>query len=100
MFFGGVSQGGAFLAVQASMFTTISNEDTGHASAIYNSLRQSTIALHIAILTTVVSGVGGSVLHAFHAAYLTGASIAALGTIAAWTLIRTSDARSTMIPAR
>jgi EmrB/QacA subfamily drug resistance transporter len=100
MFFGGLGNGAAFLALQTSMFTTISSEDTGHASAIYNSLRQSTIALHIAILTTVVAGVGGSVLHAFHAAYLTGASIAALGTIAAWTLIRTSDARSTMIPAR
>jgi len=96
MFFGGVSNGGAFLAVQTSMFTTISSEDTGHASAIYNSQRQSTIALNIAVLTTVVAGVSGSTLNAFHAAYLTGAVIAALGTIAAWTLIRTSDARSTM----
>jgi predicted MFS family arabinose efflux permease len=100
MFFGGISNGGAFLAIQTSMFTTVSRDDTGHASAIYNSQRQSTIALNIAILTTVVAGVGGSTLHAFHAAYLTGAVLAALGTVAAWALIRTSDARSTMVPAR
>ncbi len=99
MFFGGLGNGAAFLAIQTSMFTTISSEDTGHASAIYNSQRQSTIALHIAILTTIVAGVGGSAVHRFHAAYLTGAVLAALGTVAAWTLIRTSDARLTMLPA-
>jgi predicted MFS family arabinose efflux permease len=98
MFFGGLGNGAAFLAIQTSMFTTISSEDTGHASAIYNSQRQSMIALNIAILTTVVAGVGGSTLHAFHTAYLTGALIAALGTVAAWRLIRTDDARSTMLP--
>ncbi|MFZ0088940.1 MAG: MFS transporter, partial [Solirubrobacteraceae bacterium] len=96
MFFGGVSNSGAFLSVQTSMFTTISSRDTGHASAIYNTQRQSTIALNIALLTTVVAGIGGDELAAFHAAYLAGAIIAALGTICAWTLIRTSDARSTM----
>jgi EmrB/QacA subfamily drug resistance transporter len=99
MFFGGIANGGVFLAIQTSMFTTISSEDTGHASAIYNSQRQSTIALNIAVLTTVVAGVSGSALHAFHAAYLTGALIAALGTIGAWKLIRTSDAHATMVPA-
>ncbi len=96
MFFGGVSNSGVFLSVQTSMFTTISGHDTGHASAIYNTQRQSTIALNIAVLTTIVAGVGGGELAAFHAAYLAGAMIAALGTICAWTLIRTSDAHSTM----
>lgn len=96
MLFGGLSNSGAFLAVQTSMFTTISPHDTGHASAIYNAQRQSTIALNIAVLTTIVAGVGGSELAAFHAAYLAGAIIAVLGTICAWTLIRTRDARSTM----
>jgi MFS family permease len=97
MFFGGISNGGVFLAIQTSMFTMISSEDTGHASAIYNSQRQATIALNIALLTTVVAGAGGSTLHAFHAAYLTAASIAALGAVGAWALIRTRDARSTMV---
>jgi len=96
MFFGGVANSGAFLPVQTAMFTTISSEDIGHASAIYNTQRQSAIALNIAVLTTVVAGVGGSELVAFHSAYLVGAMIVALGTVCAWTLIRTSDARATM----
>lgn len=103
MFFGGAANCGAFLSVQTAMFTTISSEDTGHASAIYNTQRQSAIALNIAVLTAVVAGVGvgagGTQLTAFHAAYLAGAIIAAFGTILAWTLIRTTDAASTMRPA-
>jgi hypothetical protein len=78
------------------MFTTISRADTGHASAIYNTQRQSSIAINIAVLTTVVSGVGGAGLHAFHAAYLAGTILSVIGTILAWTLIHTDDARATM----
>ncbi|HEY1567755.1 MAG TPA: DHA2 family efflux MFS transporter permease subunit, partial [Solirubrobacteraceae bacterium] len=100
MFFGGAANSGAFLSIQTAMFTTISAEDTAHASAIYNTQRQSAIALNIAVMTTIVAGVAGSELTKFHAAYLAGAIIAALGTICAWTMIRTSDARSTMRPAR
>ena len=100
MFFGGVANSGAFLSIQTAMFTTISSEDTAHASAIYNTQRQSAIALNIAVMTTIVAGVAGSELAKFHAAYLAGAIIAALGTICAWTMIRTSDARSTMRHAR
>jgi EmrB/QacA subfamily drug resistance transporter len=96
MFFGGVANSGVFLSIQTAMFTTISNEDTAHASAIYNTQRQSAIALNIAVMTTVVAGAAGSELTKFHAAYLVAAVIAALGTICAWTMIRTSDARSTM----
>lgn len=99
MFFGGVANCGAFLSIQTAMFTTVSSEDTGHASAIYNTQRQSTIALNIAVVTTVVAGVHGSALVAFHAAYLAGAIIAAVGTVCAWTLIHTDDARATMSPA-
>jgi len=96
MFFGGVGNAGSFLSIQTSMFTHISSEDTGHASAIYNTIRQSSIALDIAVLTTVVAGAGGSTLAAFHAAYLTGAILAAIGAVLAWTLISTDSARSTM----
>jgi EmrB/QacA subfamily drug resistance transporter len=95
MFFGGVGNAGAFLSIQTSMFTHISNEDTGHASAIYNTVRQSSIALNIAVLTTVVAGAGNT-LAAFHDAYLTGAVLAAVGSVLAWTLINTDAARSTM----
>jgi hypothetical protein len=51
-------------------------------------------------MTTIVAGVTGTELAKFHAAYLAAAVIAALGTICAWAMIRTSDARSTMHRAR
>jgi EmrB/QacA subfamily drug resistance transporter len=100
MFYGGACNSGTFLSLQSSMFTTISSEDTGHASAIYNTQRQSSIAINIAVLTTVVTGVGGGGLAAFHGAYLAGTILSVVGAVLAWTLIRTEDARSTMIPAR
>ena len=96
MFFGGVCNSGTFLSVQSSMFTTISSADTGQASAIYNTARQSSIAINIAVLTTILAGVGGSTVAAFHDAYLAGAIIAVVGTVCAFTLIRTEDARATM----
>lgn len=96
MFFGGVGNAAVFLSLQTSMFTHISSHDTGHASAIYNTIRQSSIALDIAVLTTVVAGAGGTTLAAFHDAYLTGAILAAAGCVLAWTLINTDSARSTM----
>jgi EmrB/QacA subfamily drug resistance transporter len=98
MFFGGGCNSVAFLSLQTSMFTTISSADTGQASAIYNTNRQSSIAINIALVTTVVTGVGGGGLAAFHGAYLTATILAVIGTVLACTLIRTEDARSTMIP--
>jgi hypothetical protein len=76
------------------MFTTISRDDMGHASAIYNTQRQSTIALNVALLTTIVAG--GRTAADFHHAYLAAAVIAAFGTLCALTLIHTRDARATM----
>jgi MFS family permease len=96
MFFGGLGNCGCFLAIQTSMFTHVSSADTGHASAIYNAQRQASIAINIAILTTVVAGAGGTATEAFHDAYLAAAVLAAIGTILAWALIDTGLARSTM----
>jgi EmrB/QacA subfamily drug resistance transporter len=98
LLFGGFANSGAFLAVQTAMFTTIPNSDLGHASAIYNTQRQSSIAFNIALLTTIVAGSAAGGIAAFHAAYLAGAVIAAVGTVCAVTLIHTSDARATMHP--
>jgi EmrB/QacA subfamily drug resistance transporter len=100
MFFGGLGNCAIFLSIQSAMFTHISSDDTGHASAIYNTQRQSAIAINIALLTTIVAGASGSVLEAFHEAYLVGAIIAAIGTVLAWVLIDTGLARPTMIAAR
>jgi MFS family permease len=96
MFFGGVGNSGTFLSTQTAMFTRISSADTGHASAIYNTQRQSSIAINIALLTTIVSGAGGTALEAFHDAYLAAAILAAVGTVLAWTLIDSRLATSTM----
>lgn len=97
MFFGGLGNCGSFLAIQTSMFTHISSADTGHASAIYNAQRQSSIAINIALLTTIVAGAGGTATEAFHDAYLAAAILAAIGTLLAWTLIDTGLARPTMV---
>jgi EmrB/QacA subfamily drug resistance transporter len=100
MFYGGAANSGVLLSIQTAMFTTISPQDTAHASAIFNTQRQSAIALNIAIVTTIVAGAAGSELTRFHAAYLASAIIAALGAVCAWTMIHTSDARSTMRQSR
>jgi sugar phosphate permease len=99
MFVAGFCNGGNMMAVQSAMFTHISKTDTGHASAIYNTQRQASIAVIIAILTTIVASVPGT-LRGFHAAYIADATIALLGALAAWTLVRTDDARTTMRPRR
>jgi EmrB/QacA subfamily drug resistance transporter len=96
MLFGGFANSATFLAVQTSMFSTISQQDTGHASAIYNTQRQSTIALNVAIVTTIAAGSAATSIGHFHAAYLAGAVLAAVGTVCAVALIHTRDARATM----
>jgi EmrB/QacA subfamily drug resistance transporter len=93
----GAFNSAVFLAVQSSMFTTISSRDTSHASAIYATQRQSSIAISVALLSTIVASDRGSPLAAFHAAYLAAAAMAAAGTVCAFLLIRTSDARRTMV---
>jgi MFS family permease len=96
MFLLGAASVAAFLAVQASMFTTISGADTGHASAIYNTGRQVAIAGCVAILSAIVASVAGPRLVAFHVAFLVAAALAALAALTAYTLIRTSDAALSM----
>lgn len=96
MLFGGLANSGTFLAVQTAMYTTIPSADLGHAAAIYNTQRQTTIALNVAIVTTIIAGSAAGGIAAFHSAYLVAAVIAAIGTISALTLIHTSDARATM----
>jgi MFS family permease len=96
MFVAGMCNSGTMLSVQSAMFTHISRADTGHASAIFNTQRQASIAAVVAVLTTIVASVSGGALAAFHVAYLADAGIAVLGALAAWTLVRTDDARATM----
>jgi EmrB/QacA subfamily drug resistance transporter len=96
MLFGGVANSCTFLAVQTAMFTTVASEDVGHAASIYNTQRQSTIALNVAILTTIAAGSASAGSAAFHSAYLAAAFIAAAGTVCAFLLVHTRDAHATM----
>lgn len=96
MLFGGFANSAVFLAVQISMFTTVSGRDLGHASAIYNTQRQSSIALNVAVVTTIAAGSTAPTIAPFHSAYLVASAIAVVGTVCACTLIRTEDARATM----
>jgi EmrB/QacA subfamily drug resistance transporter len=100
MFGAGLCNGANMMAVQAAMFTHISKADTTHASAIYNTQRQASIAATVAVLTSIVAAVGGAPVDGFRAAFAADGAIALLGAIAAWTLVRTDDARATMRPAR
>jgi EmrB/QacA subfamily drug resistance transporter len=93
----GVFNSATFLAVQSAMFTNISSSDTGHASAIYIAQRQASIAIGVAILTTVVAAVDHPIIIAFRDAYLAAAAMAAFGGLCALLLIRTRDARLTMV---
>jgi EmrB/QacA subfamily drug resistance transporter len=96
MFLMGGANSVTLLAVQSSVFTNISHERTAHASAIFVTQRQTALAVGIAILTCVVSSVGGPEFHRFHAAFLAAAALAALAAITAFTLIHTSDALPSM----
>jgi hypothetical protein len=96
MLYGGFGNSAVFLAVQTAMFTSVDGHDIGDASAIYNTQRQSTIALNVAVLTTIVAGSTTGSIGAFHAAYLVDAALAVCGVVCAITLIRTRDAHATM----
>jgi MFS family permease len=96
MLFGGFANAAAFLAVQTAMFTNIPSPDLSHAAAIYNTQRQSTLALNVAVLTTIVAGSVSGSATGFHTAFAAAAAIAVVGVVAALTLIHTSDAHRTM----
>ncbi|HTU29701.1 MAG TPA: DHA2 family efflux MFS transporter permease subunit [Solirubrobacteraceae bacterium] len=96
IFGAGLCNGANMMAVQTAMFTHISKADTTHASAIYNTQRQASIAAVVAVLTTIVAAVGGAPLDGFRVAFAADGAIALLGAVAAWALVRTDDARATM----
>jgi hypothetical protein len=103
MFATGAGMAFVILPQQAATFATISSADTGRASAIYNTQRQTAAALGVSILATVLTAVAGKTQHpspsSFHVVFLVDAAIAAIGAVIAVT-IRDSDAVSTMRPVR
>jgi EmrB/QacA subfamily drug resistance transporter len=105
MFALGISMGQVIVSAQAASFATVSHADTGQASSLFNSGRQLGGAFGVAILTTVLAAVGtthvidghpAADLGAYHAAFLTAAVLALLGSAVALT-IEDADARATMV---
>ncbi|HKR99729.1 MAG TPA: MFS transporter, partial [Candidatus Dormibacteraeota bacterium] len=107
MFTLGLSMAQVFVPTQAAAFATISSAATGRASTMYNAVRQVGGAVGVALLTTVIVGVGAAGVSAGHsAANLTAYRIAflvaaavALAALFCSLAIRDADAADT-IPAR
>lgn len=95
----GAAMAYVILPQQAATFATISPADTGRASAIYNTQRQTAAALGVAILATVLTTTAGSLESPqagdFSWVFIGCAVLAALGAVVAWT-IHDEDAAGTM----
>jgi EmrB/QacA subfamily drug resistance transporter len=100
MFLAGFANSTAFLPLQTSMFTQIAPADIGHASAIFNTQRQSALAIGVAIISTVVAGYHGSRVDAFHFGYFAAAAIAVMGAVTCFTMVHDADAAATMVRSR
>ena len=101
----GVAMSGVFVPAQAAAFATINQADMGRASTFFNAQRQAGGAIGVAILTTVVSAVGtasatvghpSTHLGGYHAAFLTAAFVAVLGSVVAST-VKDEDAANTIV---
>jgi EmrB/QacA subfamily drug resistance transporter len=108
MFLRGISMSFSIIASQAATFSTISSEEMGRASALFNTNRQVAASLGVAVLATVLSedmkaptlGAGPSAmqhaqLFAFHAAFASSIIFGLLGIIFALR-IHDEDAASSM----
>ncbi len=99
MFALGVGMSNQILGLQAAAYATIDSRETGHASAIFNTQRQVSTALSVAVLGTVLSAIGGHGIRphisAFHAVFVIAACFGVLGSIFALR-INDSDAARTM----
>ena len=105
MLFIGLGMSCVFIPAQAASFATISPEQTGRASTLFNAGRQLGGAVGVAFLTTVLAAVGptrlaaGHIvpdLTAYHAAFLAAAGIALVAVLAAFT-VSDGDAGATMV---
>lgn len=91
----GVSNSFIMLPIQASAFARISPSETGHASAIFNTLQRALSSLGIAVLATVLVLGGGTAtaarppISAFHWVFGANVVLASIGVLMA---LRVSDA--------
>jgi EmrB/QacA subfamily drug resistance transporter len=96
----GVSVSFIMLPVQAAAFAQISPAETGHATAIFNTVQRTAAAVGVAVLTTVLAvGTHNAIrppVSAFRAAYLTAAGFAVVGALLALG-VRDDQAAATMV---
>jgi EmrB/QacA subfamily drug resistance transporter len=106
MFALGLGMGFMIMSQQAAAFAQISPGDTANASAIYSMLRQTSAAVGVALLATVLKSrlpdAGSAAppadqVGAYHAAFLVAAGLAVLAVLVART-VRDGDAVATMAP--
>jgi EmrB/QacA subfamily drug resistance transporter len=105
MFLLGMSMANVFISAQTSAFATISTADTSQASSFFNASRQTSAAMGVAVLSTVLAtigvtrrGAGGQLvshLVAYHVAFFVAAGLCLLGALLALR-IDDRDAASTM----
>jgi predicted MFS family arabinose efflux permease len=107
MFFAGTGYAFVLIPLQASSFARIAPADTGRASALFNTTRQVSAALGVAVLATALQAwvpstgdpgatiVTDSDVAGYQRTFVVGAVIAVLGALVALR-IRDADAASTM----
>ena len=99
MFLLGTAYSFLIIPTQAASFATISPADTGRASALYNTQRQVSQALGVAVLATTLAAAlpdaGPTGLSAYQSALVVAAAFAAAAAVAA-VFVPTADARETM----
>jgi hypothetical protein len=96
----GASVSFIMLPVQAAGFAQISPAETGHATAIFNTVQRTAAAVGVAVLSTVLAVGTHNAIHppvsAFRAAYLTAAGFAVAGSLLAQG-VRDDQAAATMV---
>jgi EmrB/QacA subfamily drug resistance transporter len=105
MFLVGVGMSFVFLPLQTASFATISNADTGRASAVFSAQRQLAAAFGVAALASVLAAGGAGVeanqaqaegqLFAFRLAFAVAAAFSIFGALVAMA-VPDKDAASTM----
>ena len=108
MFVRGCGMSFSFVPLQACTFANIEARDTGRASAIFSTQRQTSAALGVAIFATLfitrMQSAGSTAtpvdaaLSGYHAAFLFSALVTLLGAAIAYFYIHDSDATPTMRP--
>lgn len=98
-----------FMPIQAATYSNIDAPDTGRASAIFSTQRQTSAALGVAVLATVFISrsnheldagrdVVDATLSGYHWGFVGASIIFLIGAGWSWTRIRDTDAARTMRP--